>query len=145
MLLLFCSEFDRFSNLHPQMANWQGGFPGFQNRNDYQEELPEGFSWIKVTKTVWEFRCPRGDECGHGRGIVFKKPTKEAAENAAHFHLYSKECHNDPPYDWETVQLMDIDNPNFGPGTLKHIHMEQDQLGTEYVRNSNTIFKTCAP
>ena len=42
-------------------------------------------------------RCPRGDVCGKGYKLLYKKPTRDECAQAGAWHLHDKEKHADPP------------------------------------------------
>ena len=42
-------------------------------------------------------RCPRGDQCGKGYKLLYKKQTRDECAEAGAWHLNDKEKHEDPP------------------------------------------------
>ena len=58
-----------------------------------EAELPEGWTVDKTTVTVYEWRCPRGDKCGKGYKLLYKKQEYMDAITAGAWHLFDKTKH----------------------------------------------------
>jgi len=73
------------------------------------QQLPDGWSWSKTTKQIWEWRCPVGGECGKNNRLLYKKNSPEEAITAGTWHLFDGNQHSDPTYTWDDAAAKAIE------------------------------------
>ena len=98
-------------------------------------DLPDGWTWSTKEVAQWEWRCPFGDLCGKNNRLLYKKKTADDALIAGTWHLFDKQQHSDPPYNWqEAVQAA---NEGLTEGT-KEVNIVLDDKGEEVHPPSKT-------
>jgi hypothetical protein len=75
------------------------------------EEVPRGAVTQKVHQTtIWEARCPDGEQCGKGVKLLYKKATRAEAAPTLAWHLLDTQKH--AGRDWESARA-EADNDEF--------------------------------